>query len=82
MIPRGVDKGLQLGEELTRLGGQLFPREGQPRHRHVAQAHDDGEERVQILEVPTAAKGSVSLSVPRDHRRAYAPPERLTTEPA
>lgn len=66
VVPRRVDQSLQLGKQLARLGRQLLPSEREAGYGHVTQPHDDGKQRVEVLEVPAAVRGSTqSVSLHR-----------------
>lgn len=57
MIAARVDKGLVLGKLFPGLGRQLVPGGWQPAHGHVAQSHEDGEERVEVVVLFAAENG-------------------------
>lgn len=56
MVPARVDERLVLGELFPRLGRQLVPRGRQPADGHVAESHQDGEERVVIVVLSAAER--------------------------
>lgn len=57
VIAARVDKGLVLGKLFPGLGRQLVPGGRQPAHGHVAQSHEDGEERVEVVVLFAAKNG-------------------------
>lgn len=57
VIAARVDEGLILGELFPGLGRQLVPGGRQPAYGHVAQSHEDGEERVEVVVLFAAENG-------------------------
>lgn len=55
MVATGLNQGLEFQVQFAELGRYLVPGLLQARHRIVGQAHDDGEERIQILVLLAAA---------------------------
>lgn len=49
VIAARVDERLVLGKLFPGLGRQLVPGGRQPAHGHVAQSHENGEERVEVV---------------------------------
>jgi hypothetical protein len=60
VVSGGVNEGLELGKDLSGLGGKAFPGLTHPRHCHVPQAHHNGKERVNILVLLAAVQKSYS----------------------
>lgn len=63
MIAARVDKGLVLGKLFPGLGRQLVPGGRQPAHGHVAQSHEDGEKRVEVVVLFAAKKKDISVEI-------------------
>lgn len=63
VVPRGVHKQLVLRKHLPELVRELLPRQGESRHRLVAQTHHYREESVEVLVFLTAGRERLSAGV-------------------